>query len=259
MRKLAVVLAALAVLSASSVAMAGVVMVQREEMTGAGHNSKVERTIMIEGNKERMTSGNRVVITDLDKGVIYIIDPQHKAYVEMQFPPKHTGMTRKRAFHGAAFKKTGKTRVIAGHKCEEYRSSGKFEMGEYTVNECISSKVPGAADFIAFEKKMKEKLKGSAFDTSEGRKAPEGVPLAQDAVTRVTNFKFPNMTAKEAEKLKKELQGHPPIESKVEVVKISEEKLPASAFEIPAGFKKQEIRPRRLHMPMNGSHGGAKK
>lgn len=256
MRKLAAVLAALAVLSASSVAMAGVVMVQREEVTGAGHNRKVERTIMIEGNKEKMTSGNHVVITDLDKGVIYMIYPEHKAYVEMAFPPKGKRMAPKRAFHGAAFKKTGKTRVVAGHKCEEYRSSGKFEMGEYTVNECISTKAPGAAAFIAFEKKMKAKLKGSAYDTSEGRKVPEGVPLAQDAVTRVTNFKIPNLSPKEAEKLKKELQGHPPIESKVQILKISEEKIPANTFEVPAGYKKQEI-PHRIPMPMN--HGGGKK
>ncbi len=256
MRKLAAVLAALAVLSASSVAMAGVVMVQQEEVTGTGHNRKVERTIMIEGNKEKMTAGNHEVITDLDKGVMYIIYPQHKAYVEMPFPPKSPGMPHKRAFRGATFEKTGKTRVVAGHKCEEYRSSGKFEMGEYTVHECISTKVPGAADFMAFEKKMKAKLKGSSYDTSEGRNVPEGVPLAQEAVTRVTNFNIPNLSPKQAEKLKKELQGHPPIQSKVEVVKISEKTIPASAFEVPAGYSKHEI-PQGIPMPMN--HGGGKK
>jgi|YelNatPaOPRAMG01_1025707.scaffolds.fasta_scaffold09226_8 hypothetical protein len=243
MKKLAAAIAAIAVFTASSVAMAGIVLVQKEQVTGTGQPQSTERTLMIQGNKEKMVSGTHQVITDLDKGTMYIIYPSRKVYVEMPFPP--TGpmakMMGKPAFHGAQFKKTGKSRTVAGFKCQEYTGSGKFESGEYTINECVSANVPGAAEFLAFEANMVKKLKGSAYDMSSEHPMPHGVPLAQDASTRLTKIAIPNLPPKEAEKLQQEIKNHPPIVSRVEVEKISVENLPASTFEVPAGFQKQEF------------------
>lgn len=249
MKKLAAAMAAIAAVAASSVAIAGVVLVQKEQVTGTGQPRSSMRTLLIQGNKEKMVAGSHQVITDLDKGVMYIIYPDRKVYLEMPFPPSGpmAKAMGKPAFQGASFKKTGKSRTVAGFKCEEYTGSGNFETGEYTIKECVSASVPGAEEFLSFEKSMMKKLKGTSYDMSSQHPMPHGVPLAQDATTKLTGVNIPNLPPDQAAKLKQELKNRPPIVSTVEVEKITVQTLPASTFEIPAGFQKQELSARAFH------------
>ncbi len=243
MKKLAAALAAIAVLAASSVTQAGVVLVQKESVTGFGQPRTNERTLMIQGNKEKMVSATHQVITDLDKGVMYIVYPDRKIYLEMPFPPSGpmAKAIGKPAFHGADFKKTGKTHTVAGYKCEEYTGAGKVQSGEFTVNECVSASVPGASEFLAFESHMTKALKGSAYDMSSGHKVPPGIPLSQKAATKVTNLSIPNLSPKDAARIQQELKNRPPIISTVEVEKITVQNLPTSTFEVPQGYTKQQL------------------
>src|SRR5271155_5622050 len=128
MRKSLGMLAAAAVISAFSVAHAGVVITQTESMeSGGGTPRKAERTIMIEGNKEKLVTQRNQIVTDLDKGMLYIIDPTAKAYAEMPFPPRGpmAQMIGGPASHAMSFTKTGKSSTVNGYKCEQYTGAGK--------------------------------------------------------------------------------------------------------------------------------------
>src|ERR1700690_502220 len=115
-----------------TMAAAGVVVTETETMV-SGHpggqpQQPRQRTVMIEGNKEKMIiDGGRSIITDLDKGTMQILDPAQKSYFETPFPPR--GMMGQAiggpSMHASEFTKTGKTRTIAGYKCEDYNGAGK--------------------------------------------------------------------------------------------------------------------------------------
>lgn len=248
------------VASAFTPAAAGLVMTETETMV-SGHPGGQpggqppqprERTMMIEGNKQKtIMEGGRAIITDLDKGTTTIIDPAQKVYIERPFPPPGM-MGQGMGAHGmqaAEFTKTGKTRTVAGYKCEDYKGEGKFAMGEFTVVSCVSTKAPGAAEFSKYQKAMTAKLK----DTQLAMPAslPDGIPLTQDTTTKLGGTSMPNLPPKAAEQLKKQFANRPPMVTKVEVTKLEERKIAASEFEVPAGYTKREA-----PMMMGGHPGG---
>src|SRR5260370_41798931 len=102
-------------------AFAGVVITETESVVSGQPPKSRERTVMIEGNKEKMTSENRQIITDLDKGTMYIVEPAQKSYMEMPFPPR--GMMGMAVcgppVHAMDFTKNRKTHTGAGYKCDE--------------------------------------------------------------------------------------------------------------------------------------------
>ncbi len=242
MRKSLGMLTAAAVILGYSVAHAGVVMTETDSMSNGGTPRKSERTIMIEGNKEKLITQRNEIVTDLDKGALYIIDPATKTYGEMPFPPRGpmAQMVGGPATHAMNFTKTGKSRTVVGYKCVEYTGAGKFMMGDFTVNSCMSTSAPGAAEFSKFQKLMVEKLKSASPTAGPAGGLPEGVPLAQDTTTRMSGtLNLPNMPPEQAAKIREQLAKRPPMVSRTEVTKITEQKLAASEFEIPAGFTKR--------------------
>ena len=81
--------AALAIFAASAVVHAGVVVTEQEVIDqGNGHPVTRNRTVMIQGNKQKMVTDRAQVVTDLDNGKMYLINPEKKQYVEMPFPPQ---------------------------------------------------------------------------------------------------------------------------------------------------------------------------
>lgn len=241
-----------------SIGWAGVVITETETMVsgqpGGQPQPPRQRTVMIEGNKQKMImDGGRWMITDLDKGTMQIVDPAQKRYLETPFPPR--GMMGQQfggpLSHASEFTKTGKTRTVAGYQCEDYNGAGKFAMGEFTVVSCVSTKAPGAAEYAKFQKAMLGKLKGTQLAVPANM--PDGIPLAQDTTAKLSTMSIPNLPPQAAEQLKKQLANRPPIVTKTEVTKVEEQKIAASEFEIPAGYTRHE--PMMGHPGMGGMGG----
>ena len=241
---------------AAGAAMAGVVITETESVVSGQPPKSRDRTVMIEGNKEKMIMDNRQIITDLDKGTMYIIEPAQKSYMEMPFPPR--GMMGMAvggpSIHAMNFTKTGKSRTVAGYKCDEYTGAGKFALGDYTIVSCVASKAPGASDFSKFQKTMMAKLKDTQMAITSN--VPDGVPMSQDVTTQMKAFNIPNLPPEAAAKMKEQLANRPPTVTKSEVSKVESKKLAASEFEVPAGYTKQEMGMGPHGMRPGGMMGG---
>src|SRR5579863_10260847 len=163
MRKLTALVAGLTLAMTALPAAAGVVITQKQHVTSGTQSRDTVQTISVEGNKQKMVTERHTIITDLDKGMMYVLDPKAKTYFEIEFPPKGQMAAMMAASTNAAmnFKKAGTTRDIAGYKCADYDGGGHMMAGDYTVKECFSTTAPGAQEFAAFEKKMADKLKNS--------------------------------------------------------------------------------------------------
>jgi hypothetical protein len=75
-----------------------------------------DKTVYVQGNKQKIERGSIASITDLDKQVVYIIDKDRRLYAEM--PLQALSSARSDNPHGEAIlTRTGKTRVIANHPC----------------------------------------------------------------------------------------------------------------------------------------------
>lgn len=238
---------------AAGAAHAGVVVEEQEIVNrGTGQPQTHNRTVMIEGNKQKMVMDRETVVTDLDKGVMYMLDPQHKTYLELPFPP-HGRMAAMMAGAGAStlnFKKTGSRATVAGYSCDEYNGTGNMMGNQYTVKGCFSTKAPGSADFTAFQRKMEVKVKGTPMEMTGS--IPDGVPLKLDSRTKLTHVSVPGMSPEQAAKLNQMLAGRPPVVTETTVTKIASRSLTADTFTVPAGYTKQEMR-----MPQTPSGGGA--
>jgi uncharacterized protein DUF4412 len=250
MKKITAAFAALAICAASTGVHAGVVVTEQEVIDqGNGHPVTRNRTVMIQGNKQKMVTDRAQVVTDLDNGKMYLINPEKKQYVEMPFPPQGPmAQMMAQRMSTLSFKKTGgPSKTISGYSCEQYSGAGSMMGNQYSVNGCFSTKAPGAGDFDAFQKTMAAKVKGTAM-AMQGE-VPDGVPMQLDSTTKITNFSMPGMSPEQSAKLKTMLANRPPVVSKTTVQQIASKDLPADTFTVPAGFTKQD-------MPNGGMGGG---
>ena len=83
---------------------------------------------------------------------------------------------------------------------------------------------------------------------------PDGVPMVLETTTKLTNFNIPGMPPEQAERLKQMMANRPPTTSKSTTTSIKTAELPASTFEIPAGYTE-----RKIAMPMGGGAGASAK
>ena len=242
MRKLTALVAGMTLAMTTLPAAAGVVITQKQHVTAGTNSREDEQTISVQGNKQKMVSQRHTIITDLDKGMMYVIDPQQKSYFEIEFPPKGHMAAMMAASTNAAmnFKKTGTTHEIAGYKCTDYNGAGHMMQGDYTVKECFSTDAPGAQEFAAFEKKMADKLKSAGTSQPSGE-VPGGVPLALDSTMKLGNISVPGMPPEQAAKINQMMAKRPPVVTSTRVVKIESKTLADSDFAIPAGITKREL------------------
>lgn len=253
MRRLFTFFAVAILAMGAAAANAGVILDQETTanvQTGAASN---KRTIMIEGNKQKVINGRHTVITDLDRGLMIMIDPASKTYMEMPFPPtgRLAAMMQGSGSFKINFKKTDKQKTVSGYKCLEYIGSGHMAMGDYTVTGCFSTNAPGAAAYTAFDKAIEGKLKGTPMET--GGERPEGVPLTLDSTTKINPAAIPGLPPEQA----KEMANQPPHTTKTRATSIKAATLPASTFAVPAGYTKRELPaiPEHMGAPAGGAHG----
>ncbi|MGD0290507.1 MAG: DUF4412 domain-containing protein [Candidatus Binataceae bacterium] len=250
MKKFAATLAALVIFGGFGAAHAGVVVTEQEVIDqGTGKPVTRNRTVMIQGNKQKMVTDRAQVVTDLDRGMMYLMNPEKKQYIEVPFPPSGAmAQMMSQRVSTLSFVKTGGSKTINGYACQEYTGAGSMMGNEYKVSGCFSTKAPGASDFDAFQKTMANKVKGTAM-AMQGE-VPDGVPIELDSTTKMTNFSMPGMAPDQAAKLKQMFANRPPVVSKTTVTQIASKDLPGDTFQVPAGFSKQQ-------MPSGPMGGGA--
>jgi len=225
-------------------AQAGVVVTQQQIANGQFGERKTEQTIMIQGNKQKMVTGERQIITDLDNNVMYLIDPSKSSYFQLPFPP--TGPMAQAVAHAAGamdFKKGTTIRKILGYSCTDYSGTGQSMSGDYTVTECFSTSAPGAKEFNAFQKAMAAKLKSVVPESN----TPDGIPLASDSTINMNTMKIPNLSPEQTQRLQQQLAKMKPVTTKTEVTKLEAKNLPADTFALPKGLTQ-----RTLGMPPAG-------
>ena len=240
MRTVTAIFAASLFFFIAAAAHAGVVLQEQETIDrGSGKPETEQRTVMVQGNQQKTITSRSQVLIDLDKGSMYFISPERKAYVEMAFPPAgKMGQMMAQRMAAMDFKKTGKQQTVAGYSCDVYTGGGDTGNGKYSVIGCFSKSAPGAADFTAFQKAMAEKLKGS---TGAASSIPNGVPLEVTSTSKMTSFNMPGMSADQAAKIKDMLAKRPPVTNKTIVTKVTVQEIAASDFTIPAGYQQQQM------------------
>ncbi len=244
MKKITSLLAGMTLALIALPAIAGIVINQKQNVVSGANNRDSEQTIMLQGNKQKMITERHTIITDLDKGMMYILDPKDKSYFQIDFPP--TGPMGSMMAAGTAssmnFKKSGVTHDIAGYKCTDYQGSGHVMSGDFTIKECFSRNAPGASEFTAFQKSMASKLKASgAAPIAASSEIPDGVPLASDSTMKMGNVQIPGMSPDQAAKITQMMANRPPIVTKTVVTKVVAQNLPADTFAVPADFTKKDI------------------
>lgn len=245
--------AALAVMLAGLTALpawAGVIVTQETTHEGGMHSGAQATTIMVEGGKQKRVTSSHTIVIDLDKGLMRILDPTSKTYVESDFPPR--GIMASMAQRAAAslnYRKTGKHRAVAGYPCNEYSASGKLPMmGDFSVVACFSDSAPGAADFTAFDRRLALKMKESAHDAPE---PPAGVPLAAETTTK-PNVSVAGLKPEQQKMISQMMANRPPVVSKTVVLSIKAAHLGPETFETPPGYAKAAPA-----TPLAHPHGGS--
>jgi len=212
---------------------AGVIMSETEVQSGLGDSTTINKTVYVQGKKQKIETSHDEKIIDLEKGVLYEIDPNRKSYVRIAFPPK-----REREVAGAsiklsaiALKKTGRSRSIDGYSCEEYRGIGRLDVMYVTVAQCMSQDAPGARELASFQKEVALRLKGrSPADSVDSSK--EGMPLEQSS-----SIKPRGPATSSPDKVPSAL-----MTTKTVVKNIQVRNLPSATFEPPAGFRMEAPR-----------------
>jgi hypothetical protein len=242
MKKLALLLPAVAIMALVTVAAAGVI-VDEQQTVGQANGKQVTRmrTVMIEGDKQKsiIDNGDRTVITDLGKGTMMMVDGKHKTYVELPFPPKGKGAA---AMQGAgsptiSFKKTGGHDKLIGYSCDEYTGAGMVGANSVSMSGCFSDTAPGATDYSNFQREMADKVKGTTM--ANMGQIPQGVPLRLKITTTMGNVPATGMSPEMAAKLNQML-AHRQFVTDTTVSKITTKSLPGDLFQAPAGYQKRE-------------------
>jgi Domain of unknown function (DUF4412) len=251
MKTITAAAAAISIAFAATPALGGVVITQQQTMSSQNGERKLDQTVMVQGNKQKVVTGKNEVILDLDKGMMYIVDTPRKDYLEIPFPPR--GALGAAMLHntGLKFTNSGKSSKIAGYSCEDYTGSGKTMFGDYTVTECVAKHAPGAAEFFKFQKLMASKLKSTGAAPSGD--VPDGIPMSSETVTHMNAINFSGMTPDEQKRMQQAMANRKPTTTSTVVTKIEEKKLADSDFAVPAGFNKREMQ-MHMGMPMGAPH-----
>jgi hypothetical protein len=229
---------ALALALAATTASAGVVISQKlVNQTGA---HKTNQTVMVQGHKQKIITGDQEIVTDLDAGMMYFIRPKTKQFFEAKFPP--TGMlAMKMIWEGSTveLKKTDSTRKVAGYACQDYTGSASISRHNLDVTKCVASDAPGAKEFVEFQKAMAQKLEGTT--AAPKGEIPDGIPVSSTTTSAPLPFTPPRgFPPEQAARLNAAIAKYKPATSHITVSKIEVKDIPADTFVVSAGYTKGE-------------------
>jgi hypothetical protein len=220
-------------LGSASMLSAGVVM--SETATAIGPNGKgvQRRTIYIQGDKQKVDTEALQTITDLDKRVFYVIDKEKKDYVEMPLASVSNSLPGRDSGPATTItlERTGKSRMIASSRCDEYRGGESNGHVQLTVSACVSSSAPGAREVARFDRKMVERMAGVQKPAASGKDAA-GVVLQKKSVL---SLKLPDPAKKGYRTAS--------VVTKTTVDRISVRQLAEETFIPPKGFNRLQNKP----------------
>ena len=208
---------------------AGVVMSEVATASGPIGNTAEQRTIYVQGNKQKIDADTVQTIADLDKRLLYIIDKNQKNYLEL--PLRSLGDLSRgigNDVEGAelVLKRTGKTNVVAYQRCDEYRGAQANKDVHVSVRACVSKAAPGAQEVARFDREMIAQLTGAKHQTPNQGTA-SGLVLEKQSVV---NLRLPDQSRKGYRTAS--------VTTRTRVKDIKLKQLPAETFAPPKGFDK---------------------
>jgi hypothetical protein len=217
---------------------AGVVMDETSFTKGPnGQISSQDKTVYVQGNKQRIELGNVTEITDLDKNVGYIVVKHDRAYTEM--PLRAPSSSQPDSMHGdVILKKTKEIRVIANHPCNEYRTVEGNELEHVTITACVSTSAPGAQELSGFAHNIVTRLNGRKFERP-AENGQAGLILEKQSVL---SFSVPDWSRGRTYRTASYV-----VETRVN--KIVLQPLPPETFNPPDGYSKLQNLPPRTDPP----------
>ncbi|MBV8356714.1 MAG: hypothetical protein JO189_02085 [Deltaproteobacteria bacterium] len=239
MRNFATFFSAVVLLIVPVLSNAGVVIDERE-VVNLSHMITRDRTIMIEGNRQKSLSdnGKRTTIIDLDKGTMTVVDQTRKSYVVAPLPPKDSSKSlMPSGVPPIRLEKTGGHGLISGYSCDEYTGSGFVGQNTVLIAGCFSESAPGAADYDKFQSIMADKIKGSGM--ANPARFPAGVPLTLSTTT--TFGRLPaKMSPEQAARIERILPRYQFVTSTT-VTNITLTDLPMASFQVPPDYHRQQL------------------
>jgi hypothetical protein len=209
---------------------AGVVMSETSVATSPAGATTLNRTIYVQGNKQKVEKPETDSITDLDKGVVYLIDKRHKKYLEMPITrslPDKLG-TRDSEGETISLDKTTDTRVVANQTCTEYRGAHANENERVAVSACVSRSAPGVSEVAAFDEKFSHAV--GIEDQRPQRGTGESAGLVLEKRSMVS-LRVPDLSRSDAYRVAS-------FASKTEVREIRLRQLPEATFVPPESFSR---------------------
>jgi hypothetical protein len=233
---------ALVLALAATTASAGVVVSQHLVIHHQAGDRESDQTVMVQGHKRKLITGDTVTLIDLDAGKMYFIRPKEKQFIPVKFPP--AGMFARvmmREGMSIGFTKTGATHKEAGYDCQEYSGSTVVAFSTINMTECVAGGAPGAKEFVEFQKAMVEKLKGTPLEPKG--EIPDGVPVSSSLTTAQKPYTPPPSIPPEAAKRMQDAlaKANQPTTSTTTVTKIEVRDLPADTFVVPKDFAERQM------------------
>jgi len=244
MKNLAAITALVVTLTAAGATHAGVV-VDEQQTLNQPDGTTITRacTVMIEGAKQKslVDNGQRIIITDLDRGTMTVADSTRKTYVEFPFPPTQPMASMAGGVTPTiSFRKTGDHDKVLGYSCDVYSGSGTVGSNSVSMTGCFSDSAPGASDYGNFQRQMADKVKGTAM--ANMGQLPRGVPLKLAVTTSARNMSMTGVTPERAAKLRQMLaQRH--FATSTKVLRITSKTLSTDTFQLPSDYRKQQMPP----------------
>jgi hypothetical protein len=236
--------AAIVLALAATTASAGIIISEEVVVTDqAGHQHKSEQSVMLQGNKQKVVTADRVIITDLDAGKMVVLIPASRKFAEVPFPPAGvivSLLARQGSFIDYA--KSAGTGKAAGYDCQNY--AGTWTAGHLKIDgkECVANAAAGAKEYVAYRKTLADKLKGTRLALKG--EIPDGVPVSTTVSTGIIPPPIPRgfSPAQIAEINKSNAKAKPEIRN-TKVTKIEVKDLPAGGFAVPADYSNLKPNP----------------
>ena len=233
----------LSVAIAATSASAGVILSEEVVTSNQAGTKKSEQTVIVQGNKRKVITSDRIFITDLDMGRLFVLVPARKIAGDVSFPPTGPMLTYF-AQQGISldYKKGTATHKVAGFECQDYTASQGIGRIQLEGTECLASAAPGAQEYVAFTKAMNAKLKGTPIEPKGD--VPEGIPVSSTITVSLVPFPVPkNFPPDLAAKYKADVAKQKPQVTRTTVTKIQVKDIPAAEFAIPAQYLKASPTP----------------